>query len=133
MGRIIKSVLAATIIAASAIGGAVPASANQVSLNLSPANADQQRMMQLGLGMYALVQNIENGSITQRGSNNSAGLSQGGWGNLGIVHQDGRNHNGTVTQQGGNNSYGLFQFGQGTNAHVNQNGNQSGLGFVFGW
>lgn len=133
MGRISKSVLAAAIIISAAIGAAAPVSANQVSINLSPATAEQQRMMQLGLGMYALVQNIENGSITQRGSNNSAGLSQGGRGNLGIVHQDGRNHNGTVTQQNGNNSYGLFQFGRGTNAHVNQNGNQSGLGFVFGW
>lgn len=110
-----------------------PANAGQISINLNPANAEQQQMMQAGLGFYALYNGIQNGSITQNGINNMAGLMQGGGGSLGIVHQEGNNHNGTLNQQGGNNSYGLFQFGEGTDAHVSQSGGQTGLGFVFGW
>lgn len=110
-----------------------PAQAGQLSINLAPNTADQRQMMQAGLGIYALVNNIENGKITQKGINNIAGIMQGGGNNLGVVHQEGNSHNGTLNQQGGNNSYGLFQFGKGTNAHVNQSGNQAGLGFVFGW
>lgn len=111
-----------------------PAQASgQISIGINPANTEQARAMQMGLGIYALVNGIQNGSINQRGSNNAAGLLQDGRGNLGIVHQEGRGHNGTVEQYGNGNSYGLFQFGTGTNAHVQQNGHQSGLGFVFGW
>ena len=110
-----------------------PTHAGQVSINLAPANAEQHRMMQAGLGLYALVNGIENGKITQNGINNIAGIMQGGGNNLGIVHQEGNYHNGTLNQQGGGNSYGLFQFGEGTDAHVSQSGGQTGLGFVFGW
>lgn len=112
---------------------AAPAQAGQVSINLAPANAEQHHMMQAGLGIYALVNSIENGKITQNGINNVAGIMQGGGNNLGIVHQEGNSHNGSLNQQGGGNSYGLFQFGKGTSAHVNQSGSQTGLGFVFGW
>lgn len=124
-----------SIIALVAAAGtmATPSIAGQVSINFAPANANQQQMMQAGLGLYALVNGIQNGSISQKGLNNVAGLMQGGGNNLGIVHQDGNGHNGSLTQQNGNNSYGLFQFGSGTNAHVNQYGGQTGLGFVFGW
>lgn len=121
----------ALAIGASALTG--PAQAGQFSINLSPSNAEQHRLMQAGLGLYALANQIENGSIRQNGINNIAGIVQGGGRNLGIVHQDGNGHNGTLNQQGGGNSYGLFQFGKNTSAHVRQNGGQSGLGFVFGW
>lgn len=134
MAPYIKSLLAGGLAAVIALGTlTAPVSANQISLHFSPANTQQQRALQTGLGIYALVKDIESGAITQRGSNNSAGLSQGGRGNLGIVHQEGNGHNGTLEQRNGGNSYGLFQFGNGTNAHVTQRGGQNGLGFVFGW
>lgn len=129
-----KLKLASIVVVMVAAGAvATPGMAGQVSINLAPANASQQHMMQAGLGIYALVNGIQNGSISQNGLNNVAGLMQGGGNNLGVVHQDGNGHNGSLNQQNGNNSYGLFQFGNGTNAHVNQYGGQTGLGFVFGW
>ena len=122
MGRNTNTAKAAGLALIIAMGAfTAPANAGQVSINLSPANAEQQQMMQAGLGIYALYNGIQNGSITQDGVNNMAGLTQGGGGNLGIVHQEGNNHNG------------LFQFGEGTDAHVNQSGGQTGLGLVFGW
>ncbi|SDG37774.1 curlin [Pelagibacterium luteolum] len=130
----ISAIAVAAVMTLSVISFTAPAAhAGQVSINLAPTNAEQHRMMQLGLGVYGLVKNIESGSITQHGNNNRAGLSQGGSRNLGIVHQEGNRHTGTLEQQGGGNSYGLFQFGRGTQANVRQNGGQSGLGFVFGW
>lgn len=129
-----KAIFTAALITLSAATfGATSAQAGQLSINLAPANAEQHRMMQLGMGMYGLVRDIDNGSITQRGNNNRAGLSQNGSRNLGIVHQEGNRHSGTLEQQGNGNSYGLFQFGRGTQANVRQEGGQSGLGFVFGW
>lgn len=134
MGRNINTAKAAGLALVIALAAfTAPANAGQVSINLNPANADQQRMMQAGLGLYALYNGIQSGSITQKGIGNMAGIAQGGSGNLGIVHQEGNNHNGSLNQQGGNNGYGLFQFGKGTNAHVGQSGGQTGLGFVFGW
>ncbi|WP_246018430.1 curlin repeat-containing protein [Pelagibacterium montanilacus] len=126
-------VAAATIAMVSMIA---PAQAGgQISLNYNPSNARDAQMVQMGLGIYQIVNEIErNGGIRQRGNNNTAGVAQNGGGNFGVVHQEGRGHNGTVQQNGNSNSYGLFQFGRNTNAHVNQNGNgQSGLGLVFGW
>lgn len=129
-----RKITFAGIAAAIALTAAtVPAQAGQISIDLKPRNAEQHRMLQAGLGIYALVNEIESGSIRQNGIGNVAGIMQGGGNNLGIVHQEGNNHNGSLDQQGGGNSYGLFQFGKGTNAHVSQNGGQSGLGLVFGW
>lgn len=127
------AILFAAMISVSAAMAGGGAQAGQLSINLSPSNAEQHRMLQLGLGVYGLVRDIDNGSITQNGNHNSAGLRQGGSRNLGIVHQEGDRHTGTLDQQGGDNSYGLFQFGRGTEAHVRQDGGRSGLGFVFGW
>lgn len=136
MGRTFTKAFAATFIAATIgmAGLVAPAQANgQFSFNIAPKDAEQERLMKTGLGIYALVNGIQNGGITQNGMNNMAGLMQGGSGNFGVVHQEGNNHNGTLQQHGNGNSYGLFQFGKGTNAHVNQYGGQTGLGFVFGW
>lgn len=133
MGRTTKSAFATLVLAATLAGAVAPAHAGQISINLSPANGQQQRLMQTGFGIYALVNSIENGSITQRGRNNSAGITQGGRNNLGIVYQEGNRHNGTIEQRNDGNSYGLFQFGKNTDAQVVQQGHQSGLGFVFGW
>ena len=132
--------LTAALIAAS-LGSAtmtVPAEAGgQVSLTVLPGNAQQAQAMRAGLGIYALVQGIQNGSIRQYGSNNSAGLKQNGQGNLGIVHQEGKGHNGTLQQNGNGNSFGLFQFGRNTSGHATQtsgqHGGQTGATFQFGW
>jgi len=138
MTRRIRTILASTVLAASLGTGVLattPAYAGgQFSVSIAPGNADQDQLMRAGLGIYALVNGIQNGSITQNGSGNSGGLAQNGWGNLGVVHQEGNGHNGTLSQNGNGNSYGLFQFGNGTNAHVQQNGHGgTGLGFIFGW
>jgi len=138
MTRRIRTVLASTVLAAGIGLGALSATPalawGQVSISIAPGSAEQDRILRTGLGIYALVNGIQNGAITQNGTGNAAGLSQNGRDNLGIVHQDGNGHNGTVTQSGNGNAYGLFQFGTGTNAHVQQNGHGgSGLGFVFGW
>jgi hypothetical protein len=111
-----------------------PASAGgQVSITVLPGSAKHEQAMRAGLGIYALARGIQNGSIKQHGRNNTAGLSQLGKGNLGIVHQEGNGHNGTLTQNGSGNAFGLFQFGNNTNGHVNQHGGQTGATFQFGW
>ncbi|MBO6719963.1 MAG: curlin [Rhizobiaceae bacterium] len=125
-------------LAAAMIGTAsltVPATAGgQISINLAPANAEQEQAMRVGLGMYALFHGIQNGGITQNGSGNAAGLMQNGSGNLGVVHQEGSGHNGTLQQNGNGNACGLFQFGQNTNGHVQQNGNGGTCATLqFGW
>ena len=134
MAHKINSLVASMLIAAAAVGAsAAPSAAGQFSINLSPKQAEQQRMMDAGLGIYALVKGIEDGSITQRGNRNAAGIAQSEGDSLGIIYQEGNRHTGTISQQGGRNSYGLFQFGEGTESHVRQSGNESGLGFIFGW
>lgn len=117
-------------------GLAPPAEAGgQISFTLTPKNAKQENAMRMGLGIYGIVNAVQNGaSINQNGFNNTAGLGQNGAGNLGIVHQEGNGHNGTLQQNGNNNAHGLFQFGESTNGHVVQNGNgQVGTTFQFGW
>ncbi|WP_274426601.1 curlin [Chelativorans sp. YIM 93263] len=129
----IRTLLSAAVLSAGLI--ATPAMAGgSVSLSLHPSGGDEARILQTGMRLYALSQNIKDGRIKQKGRNNSAGLQQNGRGNLGIVHQEGRGHEGTVRQNGNGNAYGLFQFGKNTSAHVEQNGhNQSGATFQFGW
>lgn len=113
---------------------AIAGTGGQISINVTPSNADKARALRLGLALYALSQGIdENGHVTQTGINNAAGIYQGGPNNHAIVHQEGRGHTGTVSQTGGNNSYGLFQFGENTTSHVSQTGGQSGLTLQFGW
>lgn len=129
--------LAAAFVALSiGIAGLVtPAAAGgSVSISVAPANAKQEKAMRAGLGLYALYNGIRNGGIRQRGTGNSAGLSQNGTGNLGIVHQEGRGHDGTLQQNGNGNSYGLFQFGRNTSGHVAQSGTGgTGATIQFGW
>lgn len=127
-----------TLLTAAALGTCLvsaPALAGgSVSIGVHPTNPEEARMLQQGLRVYALSQDIKEGRITQRGHDNSAGLQQNGRGNLGIVHQEGTGHEGTVRQNGNGNAYGLFQFGENTSGHAEQNGdNQSGATFQFGW
>lgn len=128
-----KATLAAAVLSLSAL--AMPAYASGTfSINLQPRNADEERVMRTGLGLYALFNNIQNGGIKQIGNGNSGGLAQNGNGNLGVVHQQGNGHNGTLTQNGNGNAHGLFQFGNNANGHVSQNGNGgTGTTFQFGW
>lgn len=113
----------------------VPAAAGgSLSITVLPGNAKDEQAMRAGLGIYALVQGIQNGSIKQKGHGNKAGLAQNGKGNLGIVHQEGNGHNGSLQQNGNGNAFGLFQFGKNTNGHATQNGNgKTGATFQFGW
>lgn len=127
----------ATLTTAALIGAASlasPAFAGQISINLSPADAEQAQAMRVGLGIYALANGFKNGGIKQHGFGNAAGLAQNGTGNLGVVHQEGDGHSGTLAQNGNGNTYGLFQFGKNTNGHVQQAGNGgTGATFQFGW
>ncbi|MEX0956882.1 MAG: curlin [Rhizobiaceae bacterium] len=130
--KTLTAALAAMMISTASL--TVPAMAGQVSINLTPADADQEKAMRVGLGMYALFNGIKNGGITQNGTGNSAGLAQNGSGNLGVVHQEGEGHNGTLQQNGNNNACGLFQFGKNTNGHVEQNGDGGTCATVqIGW
>ena len=130
---LIAGLTAATI---ATMGLVAPASAGgSLSIDLQPQNARQANAMRIGLGIYSIINNAQNGgSIRQRGNNNRAGLGQNGGGNQGIIYQEGNGHNGTINQNGNGNSYGLFQFGKNTNANVRQYGNGgTGATFVFGW
>lgn len=129
---LMASLVAATIGSATLVS---PASAGgSIAINLEPKNAKQEQAMRAGLTVYAIVNAVQNGSIKQKGNNNSAGLGQFGSDNLGIIYQDGDNHTGTLVQNGDGNACGLFQFGKGTNADVVQNGNgETCATFAFGW
>ncbi len=125
--------LAAAAILASILG--TPAHAGgSVSVSYHPTDPQHAQALGAGLRIYGLVKGLQNGSITQNGIGNAAGLAQNGAGNFGVVHQHGNGHEGTVQQNGNGNAYGLFQFGQNTSGHAVQNGNgQSGATFQYGW
>ena len=131
-----KTASAAFLAAAIGFAGlTAPALAgSQISIGLSPQNADQEQAMKLGLGLYAISQHLSgNGGIVQNGNGNAAGVAQLGSGNFGVVHQEGNGHNGTVQQAGSNNTCGLFQFGENTDGQCVQNGVETGTTFQFGW
>jgi len=124
------------IAAAASAGLVMPAAAGgSISLSLNPQNAQQTRLVQTGLAIYALSQNIKgSASVRQKGKNNSGAVVQNGGGNLGIVHQEGRGHAGTLEQNGGGNAFGIFQFGKRTDAAVTQSGSgNAGAVFQWGW
>jgi len=106
----------------------------QFSIGYAPTDPDEARALQMGLGLYSLFNGLKNGSITQKGHNNSGGIAQNGWGNNGVLYQDGNGHNGTIEQTGNSNSCGLFQFGHNTDGHCVQTGNGGSSAIVqFGW
>ena len=130
----LKAALAALAMSIAAVLPAAPAHAGgSVSVSIAPGSAASEKAMRAGLGIYAIANGIKNGSISQNGIGNAAGLIQNGKGNLGIVHQEGDGHTGTLTQNGDGNAHGLFQFGEGTEGHVTQSGGQTGATFQFGW
>ena len=108
--------------------------AGQISFSLAPTDRQSAGTVEAGLRLYSLYKGIKDGSIRQRGHDNSAGLAQRGRGNLGIVQQRGNGHSGTLEQNGDRNAYGLFQFGRGARDAVVQSGNgNSGATFTYGW
>jgi len=133
MNTAIRSLIAGVTLAASL--GAAPAFAGgSVSVNLNPTDPEKAQALQTGLRFYGLVKGIKDGSITQNGFGNAAGLMQNGSGNLGVIHQNGDGHVGTIEQNGNGNACGLFQFGQNTEAHLQQNGDDGACATVqFGW
>jgi hypothetical protein len=128
MASLVAVTVASTALTAPAAAG------GSISFTVKPKNAKEEQAMKLGLGIYAIVNAVNGGKITQNGTNNAAGLAQLGSGNFGVVHQEGSGHNGTLAQNGNGNAYGLFQFGKDTDNHVVQNGNgETGATFSFGW
>ncbi|WP_062016088.1 curlin [Aureimonas sp. AU4] len=124
--------LLALLVAGSALPG--PARAGgQVSWTFAPSNREAAGLLDAGLRIYALSNDLRDGSIRQRGRGNSAGLSQRGRGNLGLVEQRGDGHAATLDQRGDRNAYGLFQFGRGAEDHVVQTGGESGATVSYGW
>lgn len=88
-----------------------------------------------GLQLYALGHELRNkAKVDQRGSDNSAGISQDGSGNTAGIFQRGHGHSATISQNGDNNTLGIFQFGRGTSTSATQTGNgKVGLVFQGGW
>ena len=132
-----RTTLRAALIAAtaSAVLAGPAAAGGSISLSLNPRDAQQTRLVQSGLAIYALTQGIKgNASVRQKGKRNNGAIRQSGGGNLGIVHQDGKGHSGSLDQAGNGNAFGLFQFGRKTDAAVNQRGNgNAGAVFQWGW
>jgi len=132
------AIAAAILTGTAALGAALPAPAlanGSVSFEIRPGNEDERRAMQIGLGLYAIVQGARGSAHAhQSGHGNAAGIVQRGQGGFGVVHQDGNGHTGTLTQNGHGQNYGIFQFGEGTTSHVTQTGHgDTGILLQFGW
>ncbi len=130
----LKSAFVAAVLSTATL--AAPAHAGgSLSIDLRPANADQDRAMRTGLAIYSLVKSVKGGgAVIQNGNGNAAGIAQHGRGNFGVVQQKGNGHDGSVSQHGNGNAYGLFQFGRNTGAHIAQRGNGgTGMTFQYGW
>lgn len=113
----------------------LPAAADGVlSLTLTPRNQDEADLMRLGLGLYALRQQIrDDGTIRQSGAANVAALLQSGSGNWGLIQQRGSGHDATLAQAGGGNAHAIFQTGKNATAVVGQTGNQVGITIQHGF
>lgn len=131
--RTLFAALTASTLGLTAFAG--PAAAGgSIAIDIVPTDPDHVQAVQVGLGLYALVNDLEDGSISQQGMNNLAGIAQNGFGNTGIIEQHGDGHSATLEQNGNNNSYGIFQFGNGASSAVQQNGNgQAGITLGYGW
>jgi len=132
MNRFTRTIAAAALATAAATAPA--AAGGSVSFTYVPSDPQEAQQLQTGLALYGLFKGLQDGSITQNGNGNMAGLAQLGQGNLGVIHQEGNGHNATLDQQGNGNAYGIFQFGENTDAHVGQYGNgQAGITVQAGW
>lgn len=111
---------------------ALPASAeNMISLSLTPRNAQEARVLRLGLALYAIDRGLRSGAtIEQLGRDNAAGIAQG-YGSVGLIRQRGHDHSATLEQPGHTGAYAIFQSGKGTVAQVRDSG--TGVLLQYGW
>lgn len=114
---------------------AVPAQAGgSVSVQLGPRTGAEANLLNAGLRAYSLYRDMKGAGIQQRGSNNAAGIIQGGQRNQGLIRQQGNGHSATLQQNGNDNAYGVFQYGRNTRADVVQQGSHgAGATFTYGW
>ena len=137
MTRIFLTTIMASVLTVTIGSAALTAPAfadGSLSISYAPTDPDEAQALGTGLALYSLFNGLKNGSITQNGIGNAAGVAQNGSGNNGVIYQEGNGHNGTIEQNGNNNSCGLFQFGENTDGHCVQNGNgQSAATVQFGW
>lgn len=128
-------VAAVALIAGGTLSAAVtPVLARQVTVVITPKNEKRANAWQKGLQFLSAVQQRRNlARVNQRGSDNSANVSQSGSGNTAGVFQRGRGHTANVEQSGDNNYLGLFQFGRNTNANTVQTGNGKAIVIQRGW
>lgn len=132
--NLVVGMLAATL-GLAAVATPVPADAGSISFKVAPKGKDAE-LLRHGLNLYSLARTHRRNRarVDQRGTDNGAGISQSGEGNVAGVFQRGRGHSATISQNGNNNAYGVFQFGRNTHTSVTQSGD-GGAGFVFqgGW
>jgi Curlin associated repeat len=135
----IRAKLAAGLLAftvgAAAIDASTPAAAaGRVSVTLAP-KGESANAIRDGLFLFSWAQRLRNSArVDQKGSGNSAAVSQSGHGNWATIFQRGRGHSATVAQNGNNNAFGVFQFGRNTSMDAAQNGNgQAGVVLQYGW
>jgi hypothetical protein len=135
----IRAKLAAGLLAftvgAAAIDAPTPtAAAGSVSVTLAP-KGESANAIRDGLFLFSWAQRLRNSArVDQKGSGNSAAVSQSGYGNWATIFQRGRGHSATVAQNGNNNAFGVFQFGRNTSMDAAQTGNgQAGVVLQYGW
>lgn len=105
-----------------------------VSFTLAPSRDQGGDLLSNGMRLYSMYRGLKNGEIRQEGSDNTAGIAQGGQDNVGFIRQRGSDHSATLRQNGNRNAYGIFQYGKNAHTDVEQNGyGESGLTFSYGW
>ena len=105
---------------------------NQISLSLTPRNAQEARVLRFGLAFYVLDRGLRSGAtINQIGRDNAAGIAQFGDGNFGLIRQRGNGHTATLDQPGQTGAYAIFQSGKSTQAQVRDGG--TGVLLQYGW
>jgi hypothetical protein len=135
----IRATLAAGLLAftvgAAAIDAPTPAAAaGTVRVTVTP-KGESASAVRDGLFLFSWAQRLRNSArVDQKGSGNSAAVSQSGHGNWATIVQRGRGHSAAVAQTGNNNAFGVFQFGRNTSMDAAQTGNgQAGLMLQYGW
>ena len=110
------------------------AAAGTVSVTVTP-KGESASALRDGLFLFSWAQRLRNSArVDQKGSGNSAAVSQSGHWNWATIFQRGRGHSATVAQTGNNNAFGVFQFGRNTSMDAAQTGNgQAGLMLQYGW
>lgn len=112
-----------------------PAEAGSVTVKITPKTKIGTKMVEKGLTVVTKAQERHNAErIDQKGSGNSAEVSQSGDGNTLGVFQRGKGHTATASQDGNDNTLGIFQFGRNTSTTADQTGNgKTGLIIQGGW